>query len=167
MLFVLDPFTNPEKVDDVQKSIDILEYRLRVFNALEHTKTRLSKAILESNTLAKCGVFIRHFNAAHPASNFRSEVAKLNRNELMYALISFEDRRLKKILDLFQASDIKKYIEKQDITCVHRSEISTRVKYILAGCEGSPFSDIYEAACAVDSDAAMDEGKLEQNERRI
>ncbi|KIW35807.1 uncharacterized protein PV06_11848 [Exophiala oligosperma] len=141
MASINDLFVHPESLRDVQKA---LGYQIKMVEALEHAKDRLSKTkSLDANTLAKCGVFVQHVNRSDTPNNFYSEVSKLNLNELAFSLISFEDRRLKTLLDSFKASDIRKYVEKQQIQCLHRSEIFTRIKFILSACEGSRFDAIY------------------------
>lgn len=66
----------------------------------------------------KCKVFIKYINNPNPNGNFIVEVSKLNLNKLLFTLISFKNRRLKIILNVFKASDIKRYIKKQRIMCV-------------------------------------------------
>jgi hypothetical protein len=162
MASINDLFVHPESLSDVKKTLD---YQIKMVEALEHAKDRLSKTkSLDSNTLAKCAVFIQYVNRSNTTSNFCSEVSKLSLNELAFSLISFEERRLKTILDLFKASDIRKYVEKQKIKCLHRSEIFTRIKHILSGCEGSRFDDIYGAVLQTrnssEHDMARHEGKV-------
>jgi len=162
MASINDLFVHPESLSDVKKTLD---YQIKMVDALEHAKDRLSKTkSLDSNTLAKCGVFIQYVNRSNTTSNFCSEVSKLSLNELAFSLISFEERRLKTILDLFKASDIRKYVEKQKIKCLHRSEIFTRIKHILSGCEGSRFDDIYGAVLQTrnssEPNMARHEGKV-------
>lgn len=104
---------------------------------------------------------MQYVNKAHTASNFFSEVSKLSLNELIFALISFEGRRLKTLIDLFKASDIKTYVEKQNINCLHRSEIFTRINYYMSQIDGNGFGDIFSRAkSSSESNIMMDEGQV-------
>lgn len=147
----------PEKLDAAK---ELFNYHIKLIQALEHAKDRLSKTKpLDSNTLAKCRVFIQHVNHA---SKFSSEVSKLSLNELAFASISFEERRLIMIVDAFKASDIRKYVRIHKIRCLHRSEIFTRIRYLLSCHKGSRFEEIYEALFPVNnsSEPTTYEGKV-------
>ena len=160
----IDLFSHPKTLGDVKKAVEILNQQMKIVEALEHAKDRLAKTTtLESNTLLKCNVFIRYVNEASPHSNFYLEVSKLNLEELAFASISFEDRRLKTLLDSFKAEDISKYIRGQKISCLDRSEIFTRIKNMLARCKGGKFDEIYKALAQLTtnptgSDVQMNDG---------
>ncbi|KIV81293.1 hypothetical protein PV11_03489 [Exophiala sideris] len=147
MAFISNLFAHPEKLNDVRKSVEILQYQIKMVEALEHGKQRLLKSTtLHSSVLGNCLPFMQYVNKAHTASNFFSEVSNLSLNELIFAMISFEGRRLKTLIDLFKASDIKTYVEKQNINCLHRSEIFTRINYYMSQTDGNGFGDIYSRA---------------------
>lgn len=142
----IDVLEHPETLGRVRESLHILKAQIKVAEALEHAKDRLTKARpLDSNTLSKCNVFIHYVNQAEVQSNFSLEVSKLSLNELVFSSISFEERRLKTLLDSFRASDVEKYVRRQNLSCIDRSEIFTRFGNILAGCKGSRFDEIYKA----------------------
>ncbi|KAK7894614.1 hypothetical protein LTR67_006376 [Exophiala xenobiotica] len=146
MILINDLFVNPENLGDVKEMMKTMEYRIKMVEALEHAKRRLSETTtLDSNTLSKCSTFISYVNKSDAVSNFNLEVSKLNLNELAFTLISFEERRLKTLLELFKATDVKKYVQKQNINCLHRREIFTRIRSHLTKCKGSRFDHLYGA----------------------
>lgn len=152
-------FTYPEKLGEAEKYMDALQYQIKMVEALERTRQRLSNTtVLSSRTLDHCLTFMQYVNTT---INFSNEVAKLSLNELRFAAISFEGRRLKSLLNLFKASDVKKYVDMQNINCLHRSEISTRINYYLLKLDGNRFANIYSNAKTLSgSDMVLYEGRI-------
>lgn len=153
MVFVSNLFTYPEKLGEAEKCMEILQYQIKMVQALEHGKQRLSNtAVLNSRVLDNCLNFMQY---ADTTIGFSNQVSKLSLNELLFAMISFDGRRLKNLLDLFKASDVKKYVDNQNINCLHRSEIFKRINYYLPRLDGNKFANIYSNAKRV-SESNMD-----------
>lgn len=159
MVFVSNLFAHPEKLGEARKCLDILRYQIKMFEALEPGKQRLSKtSVLNLGMLDNCLTFMQYVDTE---VNFSYEVSKLSLNELIFAIISFEGKRLKTLLDLFKASDVKKYIEKENINCLRRSEIFKRINYYMPKLGGRRFVDIYENAKSLnESNIVLHEGKV-------
>jgi len=167
MIHNIDLFTHPETLGDVKSTVEILHEQIKIVEGLEHAKDRLATTrSLESNTLSKCNVFVRYVNETSRHNNFYLEVSKLSLDELAFSSISFEERRLKTLLDSFKASDIRDYMKTQNVSCLDRSEIFTRLTNILAQCKGSQFDEIYTALVdqptqsVTESDMQMNKGTV-------
>ena len=95
-------------LDGVRTLVDSLKTQLRIVEGFEHAKSRLEATDhLDGNTLAKCHVFVRYVNESTPDSNFYLEVSKLSLDEVAFCSISFEERRLKCIVDSFKALHVQ------------------------------------------------------------
>ncbi|KAI3342007.1 hypothetical protein F4824DRAFT_447830 [Ustulina deusta] len=143
MIRDLNLFTHPEALGEVRR----LNEQIKIVEGLEHARARLkSTKSLDSNTLSKCGAFVRHVNNSAPSDAFFREVAKLSLDELGYCSISFEERRLKSVGSRLKASDIQAYMVASGVSCLSRREIWIRLKRLSRESEGKPFHDLFIAA---------------------
>ncbi|KAI9039869.1 uncharacterized protein KD926_008970 [Aspergillus affinis] len=150
MIIDIDLFNHPASTIDVKNELKILSEQVKIVEGLEHARARLAATrLLESNTLSKCNVFVRTFNNSAPGSNFDLEVRKLGLDELVFCSISFEERRLKSVVDYFMSSNIRTYMTKAQISCLDRTEIFTRLQRLSDESIGTPFYTVYTALHAV------------------
>lgn len=167
MLLDSDIYRYPESLADLKKELDMIYGQIKVVEGLEHARARLAaRPCLDSNTLAKCEIFIRCINDdTNP--RFGLEVSKLDLNELAFCSISFEERRLKTVVHHFEATSIKKYMKKTQVTCLDRPEVMRRLKRLSSACVGSLFHDLFNSTqrkgstieCASRPDEYVGDGK--------
>ncbi|KAI2791735.1 hypothetical protein POX_c04612 [Penicillium oxalicum] len=146
MLCDFDIFSHPESLPRLREELRILNEQIKIVQGLEHAKTRLAaRASLDSNTLAKCDVFVRYIND-NKSVNFNSEVRKLNLDELAFCSISFEERRLKSVAFHFKACSIRTYMTKAQVSCLDRPDIMRRLRRLSTESERNIFLELYMAA---------------------
>jgi len=146
MIDELDLYTHPDATADIKNALKVLNEQIKIVEGLEHAKARLeSTSSLDSNTLSKCNVFVRHVNNCTAGSSFDSEVRKLNLAELAFCSISFEERRLKSVAGHFAASNIQAYITTSRVSCLDRPEVFARLKRLSVESTGQRFHEIYTA----------------------
>lgn len=135
----LDLYQHPELLDAAKSLITSLEIQIKIVEGLERAKDRLEKTQhLDSNTLDKCNTFANFINGCGPGHPLVKETLKLSRDEVAFASIAFEERRLKAVASSFNAACVQRYIKSQNVT--PRKEIFTRL-----GKVRGHFSEIYNA----------------------
>ncbi|KAJ6437978.1 phospholipase A2 protein family [Purpureocillium lavendulum] len=75
MINELDLYTHPDATVDIKNALKVLHEQVKIVEGLEHARARLeSTSSLDSNTLSKCNVFVRHVNNCTAGSSFDSEL---------------------------------------------------------------------------------------------